>query len=155
MVPLLSGINLAIHETGHYVFMPFGEMMMFLGGSLFQVLVPLVFVWYFLFGKLEHRDTHASMVCLWWASVNVLSVSIYVADARARQLMLISGATGEDDPDGHDFFNLFLMWRVLNRDTIYAGRLRALAWLMFAVSIGVGLWAVWNSGNKEPVKAES
>lgn len=146
VVPLLSGINLAIHEFGHMLFMPFGipilgETMVILGGSLTQVALPLVFVWYFLYGKKEHRDLHAAMICLWWASINVLSVAIYAADARARQLMLITGATGEDDPESHDFYNLFAQWGVLNRDTIYAGRLRFLAGLMFFASIVIGLYA--------------
>jgi len=37
---LLDDINLAIHETGHLVFSPIGDQMGFLGGSLFQVIVP-------------------------------------------------------------------------------------------------------------------
>jgi hypothetical protein len=141
MVPLLSGIDLAIHEFGHILFSPFGDTLTILGGSLTQVALPLVFVWYFLYGKKEHRDLHAAMICLWWTSMNLLSVAIYAADARAGKLMLITGATGEDDPDSHDFYNLFAQWGVLNRDTIYGGRLRALAALMFFASIVIGLWA--------------
>jgi hypothetical protein len=145
-VPLVSDIDTAVHEFGHYLFMPLGDTMTILGGSLFQIAFPLVFVGYFLFGKQEHRDSHAAAVCLWWASVNVLSVSIYAADARARELMLLSGATGQDDDSGHDFYNLFSRWGVLQHDTLYAGELRKLAWAMFAVSIGAGLWTAWQSG---------
>jgi hypothetical protein len=145
-VPLLGSVNLAIHEFGHYLFMPFGEMMTILGGSLFQVLFPLVFVWYFLYGKEEHRDKHAATVSLWWTSISLLNVAIYAADARAGQLMLLSGATAEDDPDGHDWRNLFSMWGVLNRDTVYAGYMRDLAALMCIVSIGCGLYLAWRSG---------
>ena len=146
-VPILSSINLAVHEFGHYLFLPFGEMMNILGGSLFQVVFPLAFVWYFLYGKEQHRDKHAAMVCLWWCSINVLSVAIYAADARAGQLMLLSGATGEDDPEGHDWRNLFSMWGVLNRDTVYAGRMRGVAFLMCVTSIAVALYLAWNSGS--------
>jgi hypothetical protein len=145
-VPLLSDIILAVHEFGHYLFMPFGEMMTILGGSLFQVIFPLVFVWYFIWGKEEHRDRHAAMICLWWASIALLGVAIYAADARAGQLMLLSGATGEDDPDMHDWKNLFSMWGVLNRDTVYAGRMRFFAALMCMFSIGYGLYLSWNAG---------
>lgn len=149
-VPLLSDIILAVHEFGHYLFMPFGEMMTILGGSLFQVMFPLVFVWYFIWGKEEHRDRHAAMICLWWTSIALLGVSIYAADARAGQLMLLSGATGEDDPDMHDWKNLFSMWGVLNRDTVYAGRMRFFAVLMCMFSIGYGLYLAWNSGPPQP-----
>jgi hypothetical protein len=40
----LHGVSLGMHETGHLVFAPFGETMGILGGSLLQVLLPLVFV---------------------------------------------------------------------------------------------------------------
>src|SRR6266481_8254440 len=51
-IPLLSDIDLAIHEFGHVLFMPFGipvlgHTMVILGGSLTQVALPLVFVAYF------------------------------------------------------------------------------------------------------------
>jgi hypothetical protein len=154
-VPLLDSVNLAIHEFGHYLFMPFGEMMSILGGSLFQVLFPLAFVAYFLYGKQEHRDRHAALVCLWWTSISMLGVSIYAADARAGQLMLLTGATGEDDPDHHDWRNLFSMWGVLNRDTVYAGRMRGIAALMCCASIALALWAAWKSGKREPIVSES
>jgi hypothetical protein len=147
VVPLVSDIDLAVHEFGHMLFMPFGfpvlgQTMVILGGSLTQVALPLVFLGYFAFSK-SHRDLHATTVCLWWASINLLSVAIYAADARARQLMLITGATGQEDDSGHDFYNLFSQWGVLNRDTAYAGRMRALAALLCFLSIVLGLYFAW------------
>ena len=35
-------INLPFHEAGHIVFSPFGDFMTVLGGSLFQIIVPLI-----------------------------------------------------------------------------------------------------------------
>ena len=145
-VPLLSDIDLAVHEFGHMLFMPFGirifgDTGVTAGGAITQVMVPLLFAAYFLFGPKQHRDVHAATVALWWAAMNVLSVAIYAGDARAGQLTLINGATGEDDPEGHDFHALFEHWGVLNRDTIYAARLRNLAALMSFVAIAGGLVA--------------
>ena len=143
-IPLLSDIDLAIHEFGHMLFMPFGmqifgETGVIMGGSLMQIALPLIFTGYFAFSK-KHRDLHAATVCFWWAAVNVADVAIYAHDARARQLMLISGTTGQES-DGHDFYNLFSMWGVLERDVIYAARMRALAGFMMFVSTIVGLFA--------------
>ncbi len=149
-IPLLSDINLAIHEFGHMLFMPFGEPGVILGGSLTQVAFPLLFVGYFLWGKREHRDRHAATVCLWWTSINLLSVAIYMSDARAGKLMLITGTTGEDDPGTHDFYMLFARWGVLNNDTVYGGRMKAVASLVFLVSTIGGLWAAYNSGRVSP-----
>jgi hypothetical protein len=147
-LPLLGDINTAVHEFGHLLFMPFGETMMFLGGAVTQVGLPLVFAAYFLVGRTERRDPHAATVCLWWSALNVVSVAVYAGDARARELMLLSGATGQEDDSGHDFYNLFSRWGVLQRDTLYASGLRRLAWIMFAASIGIGFWAAWQ-GSRE------
>ena len=39
----LDLVDLPIHETGHLIFRLFGEFMGIAGGSLFQVILPLVF----------------------------------------------------------------------------------------------------------------
>jgi hypothetical protein len=142
-LPLVGDINVAVHEFGHMLFMPFGiavlgDTMVILGGSLLQVAFPLIFVGYFLFSR-QHRDPHAAMVCLWWASTSVAELAVYVGDARARDLTLLNGLTGKES-DGHDWYNLLSQWGVLGRDLVYAGRMRALAWLMFWVSTFGGLW---------------
>jgi hypothetical protein len=146
-VPLVSGINLAVHELGHMLFMPFGfavlgETMVILGGSLTQIAFPLIFVAYFLRARKGRRDVFASMVCLWWAAINVLGVAIYCNDARAGVLMLISGETGQES-DAHDWNNLLTRWGALNQDHAIADVMRRMAWLMFVVSIGVCSYVAW------------
>ena len=143
-LPLVGDINVAVHEFGHMLFMPFGiqilgETMVILGGSLLQVTFPLIFVAYFLFSK-KNRDPHAAMICLWWAATSVAELAVYVADARARDLTLINGLTGKES-DGHDWYNLLSQWGVLSRDLIYASRMRTTAWLMLWISTLGGLWA--------------
>ena len=146
-VPLLSDIDLAIHEFGHMLFMPFGiqflgSTMMILGGSLTQVAFPLVFFGYFMRkqGDGRRRDVFAAMVCLWWSGINLLSVAIYCADSRAGQLMLLDGSTGQES-DGHDWNNLLTRWGLLEHDTGIARWMRAIAWLMCAGSILVAVWS--------------
>jgi hypothetical protein len=153
-VPLLGDINAAIHEFGHMLFQPFGwaffgQTGVVLGGSLTQVAFPCLFVGYFLFSK-KHRDIHAAMICLFWVAINLLEVSIYAGDARAGVLQLINGLTGQDEDSGHDFQYLFRHWGVMNKDTLYAGRMRALAGLLCFVSIAVGIWAAMQSKSAVP-----
>ena len=83
-VPLLSDIDLAIHEFGHMLFMPFGiqflgNTMMILGGSLTQVAFPLIFFGYFMrkHDDAPRRDLFAAMVCLWWSAIGLLATAIY------------------------------------------------------------------------------
>jgi hypothetical protein len=155
-VPLLSDIDLAIHEFGHMLFMPFGiqflgNTMMILGGSLTQVAFPLIFFGYFLRKHVDapRRDVFAAMVCLWWSGINLLSVAIYCADSRAGQLMLIDGSTGQES-DGHDWNNLLTRWGLLEHDTVIARGMRAIAWLICVGSILVAVWSALQLPREQP-----
>lgn len=88
---LLDSVDLAIHETGHLVFNPFGIVIGFAGGTLFQLIVPAAFVWYFA----RRGDRHAATVPLWWIAQNCWNISVYVRDARTQELPLVGG--GEHD----------------------------------------------------------
>ncbi|MDQ3950850.1 MAG: hypothetical protein M3282_10945 [Gemmatimonadota bacterium] len=88
---ILDAVDLAIHETGHLVFAPFGEFLGFLGGTVFQLGLPAAFVVYFW----QRADRHAASVALWWVAQNCWNVSVYVRDARAQALPLVGG--GEHD----------------------------------------------------------
>jgi hypothetical protein len=157
-IPLLSDINLAIHEFGHMLFMPFGiqflgNTMMILGGSLTQVAFPLIFFGYFFQKQSDgrRRDVFAAMVCLWWSGINLLSVAIYCADSRAGQLMLIDGSTGQES-DGHDWNNLLGRWGLLQHDTGIARGMRAIAWLVCVGSIIVAVWSALQIQREPPAE---
>ncbi|MGH7654377.1 MAG: hypothetical protein ACREN6_06905 [Gemmatimonadaceae bacterium] len=152
-IPFISGIDLAIHEFGHMLFMPFGieflgHTMMILGGSLIQIVFPLIFMAYFLRDhENSRRDAHAAMICLWWASMNMLSVAMYCADAGPMKLMLISGGTGQE-VEGHDWNNLLRIWGVLHHYAGIARAMRAAAWICCVVSIVAGVVVAWNTGRQ-------
>jgi hypothetical protein len=155
-VPLLSEIDLAIHEFGHMLFMPFGiqflgSTMVILGGSLTQVAFPLIFFGYFLrkHDDAPRRDVFAAMVCLWWSVINLLDVSIYCADSRAGNLMLLDGLTGKES-DGHDWNNLLTRWGLLEHDTVIARYMRAIAWLMCVTSIVIAVWSALQAAREQP-----
>jgi len=157
-VPLLSDIDLAIHEFGHMLFMPFGiqflgSTMMILGGSLTQVAFPLVFFGYFMRKQEDgrRRDLFAAMVCLWWSGINLLSVAIYCADSRAGQLMLIDGSTGQES-DGHDWNNLLTRWGLLQHDIGIARGMRAVAFVVCIASLIVAVWSALQSRRAQPVE---
>ena len=84
---LIDGVNLVIHEAGHIIFMPFGEFMMIAGGSLFQIIMPALFVGYF---YRTHQPYSAALV-LFWVGESILNVSVYAGDALDLQLPLLGG----------------------------------------------------------------
>jgi hypothetical protein len=118
----LHMVNLPFHEYGHVMFRPFGEFWMYLGGSLFQILLPLFPLGYFMVWQ---RDNFAASLMLWWSGQNFLDVSPYIADAPTRYLPLING-----DESSHDWWNLLLM-------TNSMGAADALAMLCFAMGTAV------------------
>lgn len=109
----LHNVNLPFHEFGHVLFSPFGRFMMILGGSLFQVLMPLGLMLAFI---IQRRDTFAASIMLWWSAQNFIDVSPYIADAPNRAIPLIRGMS----EDYHDWGNLLSMTGTLNSAVTYA-----------------------------------
>ena len=104
--------NLIFHEAGHIVLGVFGRFIGALGGSLFQVAVPLVIAAAFL----RQRDPFGASVGAWWAGQNLLDLAPYIADARSLQLILLGGRTGAE-VEGHDWEYILgeLGWLHLDR----------------------------------------
>lgn len=88
----LDNVDLPIHETGHLLFRPFGEFMMVAGGSLFQVIFPIVFVGYFIW----QRSFYSATIVTLWVGQSILNVWVYASDAVVMQLVLTSGFTGSE-----------------------------------------------------------
>jgi hypothetical protein len=141
---LLDDVNLAIHEAGHVFLQPFGDPWVVLGGSLFQVLVPLAFVAYFH----VRRDTGAASVVLAWVAASLSNVALYVGDARAQELPLLGG-----ENTIHDWWYLLLEWDVLGSDAAIAGWIRMASGLAFVVSVVGTLVArhSWESASPQAV----
>lgn len=93
-------INLPFHEAGHILFRLFGRSMTTLGGSLTQLLVPLICLLAFL---LKTKDAFGASVSLWWLGENFIDLGPYINDARDLNLLLLGGVTGKDVDDFHDW----------------------------------------------------
>lgn len=94
-------VNLPFHEAGHLIFRPFGGFMTSLGGSLTQLLIPLLCLAVLL---LQTRDPFAAGFALWWVGENFIDLAPYINDARSLTLPLLGGNTGRTSPYGfHDW----------------------------------------------------
>ena len=137
---LIDNVNLPIHETGHLVFAPFGELITALGGTLFQLIVPAVFVGYFL----KRRDQFAASVALWWVAENCWNIAVYVADAQEQALPLVGG--GE-----HDWAFILAELDVLQQDARIAAMVRFAGTILFVVAV---LWGYASAGGDPATTAE-
>jgi hypothetical protein len=124
----IDSLDLAIHETGHLLFGFGGETLMLLGGTLFQLMVPAVFV----VALWRAGDPHGATVPLWWVGQNCWNISVYVRDARAQELPLVGG--GE-----HDWGILLAEWDMLSQDQALADAVHLLGVLLYLVAVAGGL----------------
>ncbi len=139
----MHNINLPFHEAGHVVFRPFGDFVASLGGTLGQLLMPLICGGVLLY---QRGDTFGASVCVWWLGQNLLDIAPYMADARAGELPLLGGNFGKSSPYGvHDWefilgeLGLLAFDKTLAAITLNCGRVimvAALAW---------GAWLVWQA----------
>jgi hypothetical protein len=132
-------INLPFHEAGHLLFMPLGRFMAILGGSLGQILMPLICLGTFV---LKTRDPFGASVALWWTAENFMDVAPYINDARAMDLVLLGGFTGKE-VDAHDWNNLLTMVGWLQHDHRLAQFSYGIGIALMLLSLGWGAFVLW------------
>lgn len=54
-IPLLDHFNLLIHEGGHGIFKIFGDFVYTLGGTLMQIILPSLFIFFYLKNRKKNR----------------------------------------------------------------------------------------------------
>jgi hypothetical protein len=133
---IFDSINLGIHELGHYIWMPFGRFVMFLGGSMTQCLAPLASVPVFY----RQRDYFAMAFCFGWLSTCFYSVATYIGDARAQILPLVTPGGGEPQHDWHYLLNTL---GLLEQDPLLATMTRGLGAISMLIFLIAGAYQVW------------
>jgi hypothetical protein len=106
---LVTNFLLIIHEAGHTFFSFFGNRTItILGGSLYEILLPLIIVGYFYYNRFEK----GLQLALYLLGSAWLSVAFYAADGGQQQLPLIANLGRES----HDWLNLLSRWDLLEHD---------------------------------------
>jgi hypothetical protein len=123
---LLDGANLAFHEAGHIFFGLLGMTLGLYGGTLGQLVFPVVAGVKFW----QQRQAAAFALSGIWLFQNFLNIARYMADAREQALPLVGG--GE-----HDWYHIFSRWGLLDSDTTIASMTQTAGWLGM---IGCMLW---------------
>ncbi|MCL2700357.1 MAG: hypothetical protein FWE88_01535 [Phycisphaerae bacterium] len=126
---IVDHVNLAIHEAGHIVFLPFGDTLQMWGGTLLQCMVPLGIGVYFWL----RRQTAGVAVAGLWLGENFLNVARYAADAKARALPLVGGGR-------HDWQFIFNKLGCINSCETIASGIYFAGWV---IMIAAAMWYVW------------
>jgi len=130
----MDGVFVPIHEGGHLLFRWFGEFISVAGGTFLQLATPLLLAAYFTF----RRQPQGTAFCLFFMFEQFLPISIYMADARAQELPLLT--VGDADYVIHDWNYLFGKLGLLDHDTQIAGMVRVLGWLGMIATVA---WFIW------------
>jgi hypothetical protein len=112
----LHSVSLPFHEAGHIIFSPFGDLLAVLGGSLLQLMIPVICTAAFL----KREDTFGASIAMWWLGQNFVDLAPYINDARAQELVLLGGVTGQDVPGFHDWNNILGALGLLRLDHVIA-----------------------------------
>jgi hypothetical protein len=134
----MHNILLPIHEAGHVLFIPFGNFMNILGGSLFQLLLPfgtgIAFFWI-------NKDNFGAAIGIWWAGVSLLDLAPYIYDARHPQLILLGGHTGDDGP--HDWIYLLRVMGQLQNAQEWGAFVHLLGGILMFVTLSWAMAVLW------------
>ncbi|MBN2367004.1 MAG: hypothetical protein JXL67_12615 [Calditrichaeota bacterium] len=82
---LIDNANLIIHEAGHFFFSFFGTFIYAAGGTLMQIIFPLIIAFYFLLNG--YRT--GVQIFIFWLGQNFINISVYAADAQVQRLQLL------------------------------------------------------------------
>jgi hypothetical protein len=121
---VIDGVNLVAHEAGHLLLGWFGQFIGIAGGTLGQLFVPAAFTVYFFL----QRAQYSSSVTLFWLGQSLVNVSVYVKDARAMELPLVSVGGGGDAI--HDWHWLLSKFGLLAWDQLVGN---------FILAVGIGV----------------
>lgn len=122
-----------LHEGGHFLFMFFGRTLYILGGSFWQVMIPLL-----LFAVALKQRSFWANVYLIFAGVHLIALSPYIMDAPFRSLPLLGGRR-----EGHDWYNLLIHWQMLDSAeslsdlTYYLGTTFGISGILSATSLSL------------------
>lgn len=128
---IIDAFDLLMHEAGHWIFALFGEFMGFLGGSLMQILIPVIFIAYF---WIKEQKFSAALL-LYWLGINFINVSVYAADAFKMQLPLLGG-----DNAIHDWNWILGTLGLLRHAEQIAGIIKTLGWTAIIVALVLSIY---------------
>jgi len=121
---LLDNFHLIVHEAGHLFFSFFGTFVQFLGGTLMQIIIPILLLIIF-FKSAMPKGMQASLFLLGHSFINI---SVYAADARTQELPLLGNGK-------HDWNYLLNETNLLNFDAEIGNIFLGFAILFFVLAV--------------------
>jgi len=132
---LLDNVHLPIHEGGHLLFGWFGATLGLWGGTLLQLLVPILLTAAFV----VREELLGTTFCAMAFFHSLTGVATYMSDALRRELPLVTVGAPADEAE-HDWVHIFSDLGVLRHAIQIGNATRLLAWAGFLVTLA---WFAW------------
>jgi hypothetical protein len=133
---VIWALTIGPHEAGHVICMPFGWFLNVAGGSIWQV---LIFALPALYALAVRRQISGALFFWALAGHSLINLSVYIGDARARQLPLILGMS----KDHHDWWNLLRDVGLLDYDRVLAAVVECAGAAIIVGAVGLGIVTAW------------
>jgi hypothetical protein len=137
---LLDNVHLPIHEGGHLLFGWFGETLGLWGGTLLQLLVPVLLAVSFA----ARRELPGTAFCAFAFFHSLTGVATYMADALYRELPLVTVGAVADESQ-HDWVRIFTSLGILPHAIQIGSITRLIAW---SGMFGTVVWLVWRQSHQ-------
>jgi hypothetical protein len=136
---LLHMIVLPFHEAGHVFLMWAGSFMHYLGGTLGQLVMPIVLACALI---LKRGDAYGAALFTWLLGYSVADTGVYMFDAYDPKMMLLSGYTGAESAN-HDFIQIFGDLNLLNSARGIGRATGAIGRIIMLASLAWAGWLLW------------
>lgn len=120
-IPVIDYANTVFHEVGHFVFELLGDTMGLWGGTLGQLLPPIISTVVFW----RQKSLISVSIALLWFFENFFDIAVYIETARSEG-PIVSGVLGLGY---HDWWVILSRWGALRYDTTLATIVRVMGWL--------------------------
>lgn len=134
----LDMVDLPIHETGHLLFGIFGEFVGMAGGTLFQLIVPAVFMGYFIW----QQSYYSAAIVLFWFGQSILNIYVYASDAVNMVLPLVGGGI-------HDWNWMLTTLGMLDYTKPIAAVIRIAGTLVIIAAAGTSIYYAMQTNDEE------
>jgi hypothetical protein len=129
-------LTIGPHEAGHLICNPFGVLIMFLGGSIWQVLMWLLLGMWSLFAR---KQMSVALLMFTITGHSFINLAQYIGDAQAKQMPLLFGM----DSSHHDWANILGMLNLLPFDGALALLSTLIGVIVVVGCIGIGILTAW------------
>ena len=134
-IRIIDYANTVFHEAGHFVFGVFGDTAGLYGGTLGQLVPPIISAVVFW----RQKSLVSVSIALLWLFENFFDIAAYMTTARSEGPIVL-GVLGWGY---HDWWVILSRWGVLRYDTTLAMIVRVMGWLGLFSTLGCITYLWW------------